>query len=79
MKEKHNRLTFSSNGNQLNALHLNEVQRFVNVGYFMKSHSALVWFRQLLASNYFKKQHKFEAISEIFLYRFDLNADLPQM
>jgi len=70
---------FSSDGDELDSLGRDEVERFVDVGDLVESHFATIGLGQLLAGNDFEQQHEFEAVAEIMLDVFDLRPGLTKM
>ena len=72
-------LTFGSNGNELDALARDEVQGLVDVGDFVESHLAPVWFGQGLPRDHLEQEHQLQAVTEVFLDIVDRCARLPQV
>ena len=70
---------FGTNWNQSDALWLDKVKSLVNIGNFVESHLASVWFWETFTRDNFQKQHKFKTISEINIDGFDTSASFSQM
>ena len=72
--------TFGSNPSKSHAFWANKIQRFINIGYLMKSKFPPLWsLRKLFPRNNFEKQHKFEPIAKVNIYLFDLNIYFSEM
>ena len=73
------RLTFSSDGDELDSLGRDEVECFVDVGDLVETHLAAIWLRQLLARDHLQQQHQFEAVAEVMFDVLDLRPRFTKM
>ena len=56
-KSKGNSPTFSTDRNQPHTFTGDVIQRFIHIGYFVKSHLASVWFRELFTGYDLQEKH----------------------
>ncbi|TKR70483.1 hypothetical protein L596_022507 [Steinernema carpocapsae] len=72
-------LTFSSNGDQFDALGLDELKRLVHIGDLMKTHATAVRTWECLSGNHLQQEHQLESIAEVFLDALDLSPSLAEV
>ena len=72
-------ITFSSDGDELNAFTGDEIQRFVDIGDLVESHFTTVGLWQRLTRDNFKQEHELESIAEVIFNVINAGTGLAQV
>ena len=68
-----------ADGDETNALGLDEVERLVHVGDFVETHLSAVWPGEALSRDHLEQQHQFQAVAEVDVDRLNRSARLAQV